>query len=63
MQNISDSESGEKENKVSIEKNNFRISYIKNDSNQVRLISNRAYNIKLKNVFDNEMELFLNSIR
>ena len=52
MQNISDSDSGEKENKVSIEKNNFRISYIKNDSNQVRLISNRAYNIKLKNVFD-----------
>ncbi len=34
MQNISDSESVE-ENKVSIEKNNFRISYIKNDPNQV----------------------------
>jgi hypothetical protein len=62
MQNISDSESGE-ENKASIDKNKFRISYIKNDPNQVRLISHRAYNIKLKNVFDNEIEFLLNSIR
>jgi hypothetical protein len=29
----------------------------------VRLISNRAYNIKLKNAFDNEMELYIKFLK
>jgi hypothetical protein len=48
---------------ASIDKNNFRMLLMKNDSNQVRLITDRAYKIKLNKVFDTEMESLLNNIR